>query len=284
MKNIALVTDSTTDLNESMQKEFDAHILRLKVDFGKQIFEDGDLSPVEFYLRLLREQETPSTIPPSIDDFTALYESLLDSHEEIISIHLSEALSKTIAIAREARVKLGAANRIHLVDSGSVSLGTALLVAEAAKEIRDGLETKDILKNLHGVQNNTETMFILDTLLFLRRGGRIGRLRGMVASFLNVKPILQVTQGEFDAAGRARDLDQAMETLVNLFREKSQGRRVIGMGVVHGSARDAGMMLKRILENTFAVETNYFSEVGPVIGAHSGPGLVGAALRFAETS
>lgn len=284
MGSIALVTDSTTDLNESMQKEFKTHVLRLKVVFGTQVLNDGDLSPVEFYLRLLREQESPTTLPPDLEEFIALYESLLENHDEIISIHLSEALSKTIAVAREARVKLGATNRIHLVDSGSLSLGTALLVAEAAKEIRVGFETKDILKNLHGVQNTTETMLILDTLLFLRRGGRIGRLRGMVASFLNVKPIIQVTEGEFEAAGKARDLDQAMETMVSLFREKSQGRRVISMGVVHGSARDAGMRLKRMLENTFAVETCYFSEVGPVIGVHSGPGLVGATLRFAKTS
>lgn len=282
MNRIALVTDSTSDLTKDMQAEFGAHIVRLKVVFGEQVYYDGDLSAVDFYFRLLQAQNPPSTPPPDPEDFVSLYNSLLEQHDEVISIHLSEGLSRTIAVAREARDIVGAANRIHIVDSGFVSVATAMQVAEAARGIRKGLDTREILATLKAARDNTETMMMLDTLTFLRRGRRIGRLKGMIASFLNVKPLVRINdEGVFEAAGRAKDQTQALETIVKYFQEKAAGRRVLSFAVAHGSAREPAQRLKKILEQTFDAEVSFFSEVGPAVGVHVGPGVFGAALRFA---
>lgn len=282
MKRIALVTDSTTDLTRDMQAEFGVHAVKLKVVFGEKTFLDGELSGVEFFLHLLQFHGTPGTPPPEEEDFAAVYKGLLDNHDEIISIHLSEAMSSTITMAREARKKLGASDRIHLVDSGSVSVGTALQVAEAARGIRNGLEVQEILAGLKDARANTETMYTLDTLTFLRRNRRVSLLKGMIASFLNLKPLIRINaQGVFESAGGVRDQDLALKTLVKLFRDKAAGRRVLALAVAHGSAREPALRLKKSLENAFRPEESFFTEVGPAVGVYTGPGVIGAAVRYA---
>lgn len=282
MAKIALVTDSSSDLTSEMQREFDANIIKLTVTIGDKTFQDGDLTSVEFFFRQLKSPDPPVTHPASLDEFISLYSRLLENHEEIISIHLSEALSKTLSIARQAREVLDAGKRIHLVNSSSVSMGTALLVAEAARAIRAGLSSQEILAELNQVQANTTVVLMLDTLTFLRRNGRLGGLQGMFSSFMNIKPIIRINQeGAFESVGRVKDQDQGMTEMIKLFRAQAAGRRVISSGVVHGSAREAGLRLKHALEYAFDVDVSFFSEVGPIVGANSGPGLIGAALRFA---
>lgn len=281
MAKIALVTDSSSDLTEDMQEEFAANIIKQKVYFGEQDY-SKDCCTAQFFFRQLTCPESPTTQPAELGDFVSLYKALLKNHEEIISIHLSELLSKHLSLARQAREILGAEQRIHLVNSGSVSIGAALQVAEAARGIKEGQGTKDILDNLERARANTDTLLMLDTLNFLRRSGRNCLLKGFLASMINAKPIARVNpEGGFDSIGRARDHDQGIAFMVRCFREKAAGRQVVSSGIVHGAARDYAVKLKHALEYAFCVEVNFFLEVGPIVGAYSGPGMIGAALTFA---
>lgn len=279
MKKIALVTDSTADLPPEFKKDGDTHVIPLKVLFGEEEFSDGELSSKDFYDRLEKAQELPKTSQPSPEDFIGLYSKLLEEYQEIISIHISSGLSGTYNAARLAKEKLK--GRIHLVDSKTISLGIGLMVAEATKLIREGLDSVHILERLAKARMNVETLFTVDTLEYLQKGGRIGRVHSIMGSFLNIKPIVRVgDDGIYQTYSKVRSQEKALKSIVQAFQDMSKGRKQVRFGVAHGAAHQAGTYLKEALENAFQMPATMFTQVGPVIGVHTGPGTVGAAIQY----
>ncbi|AFM40079.1 EDD domain protein, DegV family [Desulfosporosinus acidiphilus SJ4] len=279
MKRIALVTDSTADLTEEIKKEFDIHVIPLKVSFGKEEFSDEELSSEEFYRRLSIEKELPKTSQPSPEMFGRLYSKLLEEYQEIISIHLSSALSGTYNAANLAKEKFK--EKIHLVDSKTISLGMGLLMIEAARNIKDGYDSAWILKNLAKARKNIETLFTLNTLEYLQKGGRIGRVQGFVGSLLNLKPVIRVgDDGVYHTYAKAHSQKKSLECVVQAFQDLAKGRKQIRLAVAHGAAEQAGHYLQEALENVCQIQTTVFTQVGAVIGVHTGPGTVGAAIQF----
>lgn len=279
MKQIALVTDSTADFPEEFRKECDAQVIPLKVLFGEEEFYDGELSSEEFYQRLGRAAELPKTSQPSPEDFISLYTKLLDEYHEIISIHISSGLSGTINAARIAKEKLK--GRIHLIDSKTISMGIGLMLLEASKLIREGLDSVHILERLSDARNNIETIFTLDTLEYLQKGGRIGRVEGIMGTFLKIKPIIRVgDDGVYQTYAKVRSQEKALNTIVQAFQELSRGRKQVRFAVAHGAAYEAGSYLKDELEKALQIPTTMLTQVGPVIGVHTGPGTIGAAIQY----
>lgn len=279
MKRIALVTDSTADLTEEMKKECDIHIIPLKVNFGDQEYSDKELSSEKFYRRLAEEEELPKTSQPSPEEFGLLYSKLLEKYQEVISVHISSALSGTFNAAYLAKEKFK--EKIHLVDSKTISLGMGLMMMEAARNIKEGHDTAWILDNLVKARKNIETLFTLNTLEYLQKGGRIGRVQGFMGSLLNIKPIIRVgDDGVYHTYGKAHSQKKALESVVQAFRDLTKGRKQIHLAVAHGAAEQAGLYLKEALENAFQLQTTVFTQVGSVIGVHTGPGTVGAAIQF----
>lgn len=279
MKRIALVTDSTADLPEEFKQACHAHIISLKVLFGEEEFSDGELSSEDFYQRLSQSAELPKTSQPSPEDFVNLYSKLLEEYQEIISIHLSSGLSGTINAARVAAEKLK--GKIHLLDSKTISLGIGLLIIEASKLIREGLDSAHIVDKLSKARSNIETIFTLDTLEYLQKGGRIGRVQGIMGSLFKIKPIIRVgDDGVYHTYAKVRGQEKALNSIVQAFQELSRGRKIIRLAVAHGAAYEAAVSLKAELEKAFQIPVTMLTQVGPVIGVHTGPGTIGAAIQY----
>lgn len=280
MKRIALVTDSTADLTEEIKKESVVHVVPLKIRFGDQEYLAAEITSKLFYERLALEKELPRTSQPSPEEFSNLYRELLKHHDEVISIHLSSGLSGTLNAANIAKENLK--GKIHIFDTKTISLGLGLLVTEAARNIQEGLEPVQILNSLLKARRNIETLFTLNTLEYLQKGGRIGKVQSLVGSILNIKPIVRVgDDGIYHTYGKARSQEKALESVVHAFQDLTKGRKPIRLAVAHGAAYQAGIYLKEALENAFQLETTVFTQVGPIIGVHTGPGTVGAAIQFA---
>ncbi|NLK01183.1 MAG: DegV family protein, partial [Clostridia bacterium] len=193
MGKIAIVTDSTADLPPEIIEKYNISIVPLKVLFGNKEYKDGiDIGPDEFYEKLEKSNTLPTTSQPSPGDFIKVYRSLLEQYTEIISIHLSSNLSSTVNVARLAGKDFK--DRIHVFDSKSISLGIGLLATEAAKSVQEGLRINEVLEKIKSVRKNSEVLFTLDTLEYLSKGGRIGKVSGLLGSVLNIKPIVRVNE------------------------------------------------------------------------------------------
>jgi DegV family protein with EDD domain len=279
LRKIALVTDSTADLAEELQKEHDIHVIPLKVRFGNREYMAHQIASEEFYRLLSEEEELPQTSQPTPEQFEQLYGELLKEYDEIISIHISSGLSGTLNAAHLAKERHQA--RIHVIDSKTISLGMGLMVLDAARCIKEGLEGLQIVDKLTSVRKNIETMFTLNTLEYLQKGGRIGKVEGLLGSFLNIKPVIRVgDDGIYHTYTKVRNQRRALQAIVTAIRELTKGRKRIKLSVAHGDAFAAGQYLKESLEKAFDLKAAIFTQVGPVIGVHTGPGTVGAAVQF----
>lgn len=280
MKKIALVTDSTADLTAELQKELNVHVIPLKVRFGEAEFKDGELTPEDFYHRLATSERLPQTSQPTPEEFRELYQRLLADHDAILSIHLSSALSGTLNAATIAKSELN--GEIHLFDSKNISLGIGLLLKEAARLIATGLPLPQIIEELKAVREKIVTLFTLDTLEYLHKGGRIGKVPNLLGSLLKVKPIIRVnTEGVYVLQGIARSQERSLKSITQAFQELAADRKPAAFFVAHGAASQAAHSLRTSLEETFKLKAAAFTQVGPVIGVHTGPGTVGAAILFA---
>lgn len=279
MKKIALVTDSTADLPEELKKEYDIHVIPLKIRFGEQECFDYQITSEEFYRRLSEGKELPQTSQPAPHDFERLYRKLLEDHDEIISIHISSGLSGTLNAANLVKQKLQ--GKIHIIDSKNISLGMGLMVLEAARNIRAGFDAQYIVEKLAHVRKNIETLFTLNTLEYLQKGGRLGRVQGILGSILNIKPVIRVgDDGIYQTYSKARCQKKALQGIVKAFQELARGRKKIHLSIAHGDGFGAAQYLKEALEKALDLKTSIMTQVNPIIGVHTGPGTVGAAVQF----
>ena len=279
MKKIALVTDSTADLTDELQKELNVHVIPLKVRFGTAEFHDHELTAEDFYRRLAADGPFPQTSQPSPEDFLHLYRKLLVDHDAVLSVHLSANLSGTLNAAALAKAELE--GKVELIDSKNISLGIGLLLKEAARLIAAQHPLAEIIKNLEAARDRIVTLFTLDTLEYLHKGGRIGKVPNLLGSFLKIKPLIRVNEdGVYVLQGVARNRQRALKSMVQTFQEQAAGRKPSALFVAHGAALEAAKQLKKALEEAFQTPVSTFTQVGPVIGAHTGPGTVGAALLF----
>lgn len=276
-KRIAIVTDSTADISPSRAEELGITVIPLTVNFGMQQYLDGEeISSEEFYPRLAASSSLPTTSQPSPAEFKAVYERLLQDHDSIISIHISSGLSGTISSALTAKELV--AGDIHIIDSQSISLGIGLIVLEAVEMVQQGLPAAEIVAQLERIRKQTEVMFTLDTLEYLHKGGRIGKVSAIMGALLNIKPVVRVVDGIYIPVGKVRRQEQALQEMVNQFQALAAGKTIKRVVVAHGAAPAAAEQLAEKLKQAFAIDIDMVSQVGPVIGVHTGPGTVGAAM------
>ena len=219
----------------------------------------------------------PTTSQPSVGDFLAVYEPIIERGDDIVSIHLSAAISGTFASAEQARAHLiekgVAPERIEVVDSKTTCAGLAFPAIGAAGAARAGRDVAGVAQVARSVRAATKVWFAVDTLEFLRKGGRIGAAQAWVGSALKVKPILTL-EAEVEPVERVRTSNRAVERLIELLRErKDEGcdRFVIQ----HIQDPERAAKLVDAGREIYGSEPLFVSEIGPVIGAHAGPGLLG---------
>ncbi len=282
MSSTAIVTDSTSDLARHVADEIGVTVIPLYVTHGGKAYQDGiDITPESFYPMLKESSELPKTSQPSPEKFKEVYERLLGTHTSILSFHISGGLSSTVEAAKRAAESL-AKDKIHVVDSKFISYGLTFQVQEALRLARDGLGAMDILSRVSRLRDKIELLFTLDTMEYLYKGGRIGRVQSLMGSILGIKPVVRVEDGIYVPAGKSRGLRQAIrgisEFLVSRYR-----RQKVSIAVGHGQGQEYADILCELAQETLNVaEEPKLFKVGPVIGVHTGPGTVGICVRPIE--
>jgi DegV family protein with EDD domain len=278
-RSVAIVTDSTADLPPQLAASRSITVVPLTLNFEGQSLLDGvDIQPDEFYRRLPSVTAHPTTSQPSPGRFAEAYSSLLADHDAIVSIHISEKLSGTYASARQA-ADMTDPKRIRLVDSELVSMSLGLITLVASAMAAGGAEAETIEAKVLEMRSHIQTYFSVATLEFLRRGGRIGRASALLGSVLQVKPVLCIRDGLVTPLERVRTFDRALTRIVELARETDRGHGVCVI-VGHANAASDAERISRELEPI--AETLMIQPLGPVVGAHAGPGVVGVGCYPAE--
>ncbi len=278
----AVVVDSTGDLPGPLVAAHDLHVVPLAVRFANERLLDGiEIRPRAFYERIADEH--PTTEPPSHQELSALYERLLPE-QDVVSVHLSAAMSETFSHAvqaaeesRERAARNRPDPRVELVDGGSVSLGIGLLALFGARMAARDHDAGAIATQLRGCRDRIQTLFLVDTFDYLVRGGRIGRARAALGRLLGIKPILGVVNGEVAAIDRVRGGRRAHPRMVELVAERVDVERPLVLAIAHAAAPVWADRLKTLFAERFELAEVVLSDIGPVVGAHTGPGCVGCA-------
>lgn len=280
MSKVAVVTDSTAFISPELAKDLPIRYIPLQVIWGEQTFRDNvDITPDEFYTRLKTDKVTPTTSQPSPGAFQLVYKELLEAGYDILSVHISGKLSGTLDSAAQARATFPG-ERIELVDSNTTSLAMGFPVFAAVRAAQQGASLQDCKALAEKGCQNSGILFAVNTLEFLRRGGRIGGAQAFLGTALNLKPILEVRGGRIEAVERVRTMSKALDRLMDLFEERIGSRRPLHIGCVHAQAEtEAGLLLERVTKHfgSDVVETQ-MAPVSPVLGTHVGPGTMGLAF------
>jgi DegV family protein with EDD domain len=272
-QNTAIVLDSTADFPEAPERFPNWRVVPLYVVFGDQSYRDYvELAPPEFYARLRTAEELPTTSQPTPGDFLQTYEELAQ-YERIYSLHISSALSGTYQSASTAAAELG--DKVRTIDSESASAAIAMLGLAIQRRLEQGT-TDDAIDALAGrYRANAHLIFTVDTLEFLRRGGRIGRASAWAGQLLHVKPILTIER-EVVPLKRVRGNQKAMQEFVSAFTSTSRDTPTLKVGIAHADAPDRAMQLQKMVRHErpqAAIEV--ITTLGAVVGTHAGPGTVG---------
>jgi len=276
---VAIVTDSTSDLPSQLARTRSITVVPLTLHFeGRSLLDGVDIRPSEFYRKLPNATTHPTTSQPAPARFAEAYGALLANHAEVVSLHISEKLSGTYASAVQG-AEMTDPKRVHVVDSELVSMSLGLLTLAASAIASQGADANAIVERVSAMRDQVQTYFSVATLEFLRRGGRIGRASALLGSVLQVKPVLCIRDGLVTPLERVRTFDRALNRIVDLAREVDQGK---GLCVVvgHADAEEDAERVARELEPV--AETLMIQPLGPVVGAHAGPGVVGVGCYPAD--
>jgi DegV family protein with EDD domain len=280
MDRVAVVTDTTHYLPRDLVTRLDLHQVSLYVSFEGKTEREADITDLaDFYGRLSASSEMPSTSQPSVGDFLEVYEPLLEAGRDIVSIHLSGGISGTVAAAEQARDQLVERGidpaRIVVLDSATACAGMGMLAMAAASVARAGGSAAEAAEAARACRRDLKVWFAVDTLEFLRRGGRVGGAQAWLGSTLKIKPILSI-ESEILPIERVRTAGRAFDRLI----EYLQARRDEGCDtffIQHIHAPDVAERLIERGREIYGREPESVSEIGPVIGAHVGPGLLGVS-------
>jgi DegV family protein with EDD domain len=280
MPQVAVVTDTTHYMPRSLIEQLGVHEVSLYVTFEGETRREADIVDLaDFYTRLSSSSEMPGTSQPSVGDFLTVYEPLIAGDVDIVSIHLSAGISGTFAAAEQARAQLVeggiAPERIVVLDSATACAGLGMMVIAADSAVRAGATAAEAADAARELRRELKVWFAVDTLEFLRRGGRVGGAQAWLGTTLKIKPILSI-ESEILPIERVRTSGRAFERLV----EYLQARREDGCDTffvqhIH-AAREAARMVERG-RGIYGSDPEFVSEIGPVIGAHVGPGLMGVS-------
>jgi DegV family protein with EDD domain len=274
---VAIVTDTTHYLPASVVAGNDLHEVSLYVSEDGTAVRESELGDLgAFYARLRDARELPRTSQPSVGDFLAVYEPLLEAGHEILSIHLSAGISGTCDAARQAAASLGErglGDRIAVLDSATACGGLGFVVLAAAARARTGAPLAEVLEHAGAARDRQRIWFCIDTLEYLQRGGRVGRAQAWIGGALKIKPILSI-ESEITPVERVRTAGRAFERMVQFARELHE-QGADGWAVQHIQAAEQADRLQERCREVFGSEPLFVGEVGAVIGAHTGPGLIG---------
>jgi len=278
MAPVAVVSDTTAYLPTDVVEANDIRLVSLYVNFGGDMLREADIRDYPaFFDRLRSADEMPTTSQPSVGDFLAVYEPLLAEGRDIVSIHISGGLSGTPEAARQAREALErdgkGGERVHVMDSSTAAGGLGMVVLGAVRRARAGGDVDAVLAVARETREKLKMWFAIDTLEFLKRSGRIGAASAWIGSTLKIKPILTV-ESEISPIERVRTSARAFERMVDYARQRHVDG-ADGWVVQHIQSDEQGRALADRCREIYECEPLFYSEIGPVLAVHTGPGLLG---------
>lgn len=274
-----IVTDCAADLPQAEIDELGITVAPLFINFPEGVVNALEMTPDEFYNRLeAMEPEIPTTSQPSSGLFADIYRKLAQPKEEILSIHISTGLSGTFNSAQLGANEVSDVP-VTVIDTLTLSGGERFQVLAAAQAIRAGWTKDKLLAQLDKVRSLTETIYTLDTLKYLARGGRIGRVQALAGMLLHLKPVIHVAKedGKYSTVGKARTISKALATISDHLVEK-YGQTPVWVTVLHGQFSEQAENLAALLQQTLNVAKLETMRISPVLGVHTGPGIVGASV------
>lgn len=281
MSRVAIVTDSTANIPLEAGQGYPIFTVPMQVIWNEKIYRDGiDLHPREFYQLLRNTVELPTTSQPSPEAFKDIFSRLTEEGHDILSIHISAGLSGTLNSAVQAKDMLPEA-RIEIIDSRTTSMAMGFQVLKAARAARRGASLEECKQIVENLRPYTEVYFVLNTLEFLHRGGRIGAAANTLGTMLDIKPILKVADGRIESVERVRLKGKAINRMLELVRHQVGDRKIDMLSVLYfQDEADAGRLLRHA-RTYLSINHNadvFQACVGPVIGTHTGPEGVGLAF------
>jgi DegV family protein with EDD domain len=278
IEKIALVTDSSSDLEKEIIEKYNIQTIPLKIIYSDREYDDGvDISSEEVYKRF--DQEIPKTSMPSQTDIMKVFDRLREEgYKKILSIHLSCNLSGTVDVVKMIS-KQYEDLEIEVIDSKSVSIGVGMLVHEAARLISQSIPMAEIKDALNKAKDKINVFYCIPVLDYLRKGGRIGLVAATLGTIMDLKPIISVNKdGRYYTCAKVRGRKKSLEKLVEIASDLMKDKKV-NVSVYHGAAKEEALKIKEYLATLPNVQEIFFGQISPAMVVHTGPGLVGLAIH-----
>jgi DegV family protein with EDD domain len=279
MSKVAIVTDSTAYIPDELLKKYFISVVPQIVIWGDETYQDGvDMQPDQFYRKLSTSKTMPTTSQVAIVTVKAAFEKLLEAGYDVLGIFISTKLSGTMQSALHAQEMLSkAASKIVVLDSNSTAMAMGFHVLAAARAAQGGASLSECQKLAEEAQKHTGVYFVVDTLEFLRRGGRIGGATAMLGSALNLKPLLELRDGRIESVEKVRTKGKAISRMIELVVEQVAGRTPVRLATLHANAEDEARSALEAAATQLNPVEQVLAAVSPAIGTHAGPGTVGLA-------
>lgn len=272
--SFAIVKDSTACMPRDLLRHFQITIVPLTVTYDGVTYRDGlDIAPEKFYQRLSHVSQLPVTSPPSLESLIATYEALAETHDGILSVHLSADYSRTVDVACQAAAAVDIP--VEVIDSRSVSMGTGFVVLAAAHARAAGATLVEAAATARALAPRLHVRLVVDNLRYLYLGGRIGAADRWLGAALALKPILAIEDGRTTIASTARGHRAALDALLLDLQTAAAGQKSLHVAVAHAATTRDALWLYDQIADQFDVAELHFSELSPVVGSHVGPGTVG---------
>ena len=280
MSKVAIVTDSTAYIPVGLQQQLNINVVPLTLMWGEESFEDGvDMLPEDFYRRMASSRVVPTTSQPTMLSMKNAFEHLLEEGYDVLGIFISSRLSGTVESAMQAREIMDRGkDQIGIIDSLGTTMALGWPVLTAARAAKAGENLVECQKLAETARDQTGVMFVVETLEYLRRGGRIGGAQAMLGTILNVKPLLKLQDGRIEPVEKIRTKRKALGRMLDLIEEKTAGRTPIRLGVVHANAEAEALSLLETVRRRFNPIESLLCPLSPVIGTHVGPGTISIAF------
>jgi DegV family protein with EDD domain len=269
---VGIITDSVADLSPQMVKELGVSVVPLSVRFGEEVYRDGiDLTPDQFYAKLRTSKIFPNTSVPSPADFIRVYDEMAEKTDEMLVILVSARLSATYEVARQSIDMMKKKCRVELLDSETATMAEGFIVMKAAEAAKSGASLDEVIEVARQNVPRVDFLAVFNTLEYLRRGGRIGRAQAFLGSLLRINPLITLKDGVVEPAGRTRSRAKAIDCLYEFAADYAN---IEEMAVEDTACPEEAEALRERLGAIFPSERIYRSRMTPVIGTHTGPGLL----------
>lgn len=278
MMKIAIVTDSTSDLLDEVVKEYDIKILSLKVVYSdvEEYRDRVEITPEDIYKRF--DKDIPTTSLPSPEDTMNLFTELeKEGYTHVIVTTISTGLSGTLNMIRNVAEDFK--NMVfEIIDSKALTMGLGFPVLEGAKELKKLNDFDKTVQKIKDTINNTKVYFVVNTLEYLKKGGRIGKVEGTIGELLNIKPIISINEnGIYYTLKKVRGRKKSIQDIYNLVKEKASDK-IVNIAVAHGNAYEEAYDLLEKIKELKNVKDTVFTQISPVMVVHTGPGLIGVVI------